>query len=101
MNKRPFTWDPAKDAQNIRKHGISFKQAETIFDGSYPILTEADPSSLDEFREMTYGILHGTMVICVIHTDRNGITRIISARKATKHEERKYANHLRGSASRA
>lgn len=79
-----YEWDPDKNAGNLAKHGIRFEEAVTIFEG--PVLSSEDTSDDEEIRERSYGLLNGTIVICVIHTDRGEATRIISARKATKKE---------------
>lgn len=88
MGHGAFEWDPAKDAANWAKHGISFEEAATIFEG--PILSYEDDELDGEVRERSYGLLGGTVVVCVIHTDRGGTTRIISARKATPRERKAF-----------
>ncbi len=87
-----FEWDPAKDASNRQKHGLSFEEAASIFAG--PILTGPDPYEGEE-REKSFGLLGGRVVICVIHTYRDGNIRIISARKATANERALFHDHLR------
>jgi uncharacterized protein len=87
-----FEWDEAKNLLNRQKHGISFGEAATIFDG--PVLSLEDDGDPYEIRERSYGLLGGTVVICVIHTDRGGVTRIISARKATKNERKLFNAYL-------
>lgn len=87
-----FEWDPDKDAKNRAKHGISFEEAATIFAG--PILSYEDDDPDGEVRERSYGLLNGTVVICVIHTVRGEATRIISARKATPRERKLFHDYL-------
>jgi hypothetical protein len=87
-----FEWDEAKNRQNRIKHGISFEEAKTIWEGW--TLTEEDPGEHDEVRDRTYGLLRGVVVVCVIHTLRGEKIRIISARKATVSERRLYNAHL-------
>ncbi len=87
-----FEWDPAKNAANIKKHGISFEEASTIFDG--PVLTGRDDST-DEPREKSFGLIAGVVVACVIHTDRNDRIRIISARKATANERKLFDAYIK------
>lgn len=87
-----FEWDPNKNAANLRKHGLSFQEAASIFEG--PVLSAADDTS-DEAREKSFGLLGGLVVVCVIHTDRGGIIRIISARKATAHERKLFDAYLK------
>lgn len=88
-----FEWDQEKDRINRRKHGISFEEATAIFDG--PVLTNPDErEDYGEERLITYGQL-GTMVIAaVVHTDRSGRIRLISARRATRKETQDYYEHL-------
>jgi len=50
---------------------------------------------VDEVRERSYGLINGITVVCVIHTDRNGATRIISSRKATKSERDLFNAYLK------
>jgi uncharacterized DUF497 family protein len=83
-----FEWDPDKDAKNRAKHGISFDEAATIFEG--PVLSYPDDDPDDEVRERSIGLLNGQTVICVIHTDRGKKIRIISARKATRNERKDF-----------
>jgi uncharacterized protein len=71
-----FEWDEAKRLTNLRKHGIDF-------------MVEDDRYSYTEQRFVTFGLLQGR-VVAVVHTNRDGLTRIISARKATKYEQRIY-----------
>lgn len=87
-----FEWDGDKNRANRRKHGISFEEAATIFSG--PVLSAADDHP-DEPRERSYGLLGAIVLVCVIHTDRHGTTRIISARKATSHERKLFDAYLR------
>lgn len=79
-----YEWDANKNATNRLKHGISFDEAATIFEG--PVLTLEDDGPHDEIRERSFGLIQGVIVACVVHTDRDGVTRIISARKATNRE---------------
>lgn len=79
-----FEWDPEKDRQNLAKHGISFEEAKTIFDGVVLSLEDDHPGG--EVRERSFGLLRGVVVVCVVHTLRGGTIRIISARKAIPRE---------------
>lgn len=88
-----FEWDQDKNAANLAKHGISFEEASTIFEG--PVYTADDEGSVEEARERSYGLINGITVICVIHTDRGEATRIISARKATRTERELFNAYLR------
>jgi hypothetical protein len=88
-----YEWDDDKNAQNLRKHGISFEEAVTIFDG--PVLSLEDEGHHSEVRERSYGLIGGVVVACVVHTQRGGNTRIISARKATKSETKLFNDYLK------
>lgn len=91
-----FEWDADKDLANRRKHGISFEEAATIFDG--PMLSLEDDSDPREVRERSYGLIGGLVVGCVIHTDRDDTIRIISARKATPNERKLFDAYLKRAA---
>jgi len=84
-----YEWDEAKNAANIAKHGISFATARRIFEG--PVLTAIDRrSDYGEVRERSIGAVEGILFLTVVHTDRGGICRIISARRASRVERRRY-----------
>ena len=83
-----FEWDEKKRQANIRKHGIDFVDIPALFDGVI-ITIEDTRHDYGETRLITLGLLK-YHVIVVVHTDRNGNTRIISARKATKNESKIY-----------
>lgn len=88
-----YEWDDGKNAENRIKHGIGFDEAVQIFDG--PVLTNVDDrNEYGELREFSFGMLGGTIVLCVVHTDRDGVVRIISARKATKKERTLFYDYL-------
>ena len=92
-----FEWDQVKNAANLAKHGVSFEEAATIFEG--PVLSCEDDGSDDEVRERSYGLLNGIVVVCVVHTQRDEATRIISARKATKQERTLFHAYLQKACS--
>ena len=85
-----FHWDTKKAASNVRKHGVSFQEAGTVF-GDPMALTFDDPDhSKAERRLLTLGVTRTAKFLIVSHTEEAGITRIISARQMTKHERRIY-----------
>lgn len=88
-----FEWDPAKNAINRRKHGISFEEAVEIFDG--PVLSRDDDDIPGEHRQRSYGLIRDVVVVCVVHTERGATRRVISARKATRREREEFHAHLR------
>ncbi len=87
-----FKWDEAKRLSNIEKHGIDFVDVPAMFDGD--VVTIADERfEYGENRYITLGLLK-YRVIVVAHTDENNVIRIISARKATKNEEKLYFKEI-------
>lgn len=89
-----FEWDEAKNQANIDKHGIGFLRAQQIFDG--PVVSWVASQMLGkEARLMSDGLLGNTLLLAVVHTDRSGVTRIISARPASRKERERYDQALR------
>jgi uncharacterized DUF497 family protein len=94
-----FDWDKAKSQANLEKHGISFDEALQIFDG--PVLTWIDDrQDYGELRYITIGALSPKAVLVVVHTERNGKTRLISARKANRKERKRYDGYLKEASQR-
>lgn len=90
-----FEWDEKKNFLNIEKHGIDFHQAKSIFFGK-TISREVIKSNINEKRFITFGKLENVILIAVIHTDREGNIRIISARKASRKERGIYEKATQG-----
>ena len=87
-----FAWGDTKRRANLKKHGIDFVDAEKIFRG--PTLTAEDTrEAYGEQRFLTLGLL-ADQVVSVTHTERGNVIRIISIRKATKHEARYYFSQI-------
>ena len=88
-----FIWDESKNKKNQKKHGISFEEAETVFFDENGLSMHDPDHSVDEDRFVLIGISERLRLLVVIHAFResDGIIRIISARPATKTEERTYA----------
>jgi uncharacterized DUF497 family protein len=88
-----FEWDATKNRRNEQKHGISFELAREVFFDPL-CLTISDPSSAAEERFWTIGSLPNLVVLVVVHTIRfehgQEITRMISARRATRKERKFY-----------
>ena len=87
-----FEWDETKRQTNIRKHGIDFVDIPSLFDG-ITVTFEDTRYDYGETRFITLGLLK-SHVIVVVHTERNQNIRIISARKATKHESELYFKQI-------
>jgi uncharacterized DUF497 family protein len=85
-----FDWDASKAAANLRKHGVSFHEAATVFDDPLAI-TYADPDhSESEQRHITFGESSAGRLLVVSLVERSGTIRIVSARRATRKERTVY-----------
>jgi len=87
-----FEWDPKKSVMNRKKHSVSFYDAATVFADPLAITFHDPDHSSGEHRFLTFGHSKMNQLIVVAHTERNGKTRIISARRATRHERTIYEN---------
>ena len=92
-----FEWDPRKDAENRRKHGLSFDEAQTVFADEHALLLDDPDHSAMQDRFILLGLSAGFRVLVVVHgyRDRDDTIRIISARKATKRERQRYDERWR------
>jgi uncharacterized DUF497 family protein len=89
-----FEWDEKKNRINLEKHGIGFALAVRIFEG--PVLSFVDDrNDYAETRYRSIGQIEGVVVLAVIHTDRAGKMRLISARTANRRERRRYDEEIR------
>jgi len=88
-----FEWNEKKNRANQKKHGVSFELAQRVFDDPLA-LSRLDRVENGEQRWQTLGLVGETVVLLIVHTIREEhgeeVIRIISARKATKHECRYY-----------
>ena len=87
-----FEWDPDKSDANLKKHSISFHEASTVFSDPLAITFNDPDHSIGEHRFLTFGHSRTAQLMVVVHTDRLGKTRIISARRATRQERDIYEN---------
>jgi len=85
-----FEWDSEKESRNIKKHGITFKEAATVFSDNLADTFYDPDHSVKEDRYILIGLSESRNILVVAFTARNDIIRIISARKATKKERRYY-----------
>lgn len=87
-----FVWDERKNRANRRKHRISFETAVLVFDDPFHVSVQ-DREAGDEVRWQTIGMVNGIQVVLVAHTvdEDPRVIRILSARKATRHERTIYA----------
>jgi uncharacterized DUF497 family protein len=85
-----FVWDPRKAATNLRKHGVSFEEASTAFQD---VLGAYYPDTLQDNRFILIGYSRSQRLLYIVHAEvERDVIRIISARKATKHEKARYEN---------
>lgn len=88
-----FEWDEAKNLENIRKHEIDFADVPAMFDGE--MLIELD-ARFDYGEDRWFGIgFLGSGIAVVVWTERqNNVIRIISARRANRHEQKRFEQYL-------
>jgi uncharacterized protein len=83
-----FSWDERKAASNLEKHGVSFAEAATVF--ADPLALAID-DALEPERTLLVGMSNRQRLLLVVHVELDDATiRIISARRATSHERRRY-----------
>lgn len=87
-----FDWDDRKAAHNLHKHAVSFEEASTVFDDDWALTFDDPDHSSDELRFITLGESQQRRILFVAHTEREDVTRIISARIATRQERKAYEN---------
>ena len=91
-----FEWDPAKAANNIRKHGVSFDEAVTVFKDPLAFIFDDTSHSEEEHREIIIGTsaLRRRIFVCFVERLED-VIRIISARPATRQEIKDYEENAR------
>ena len=86
----PFEWDSEKAVENLRKHGVPFEEAETVFDDPLSkTLLDPDHSEGEE-HYLEIGYSSRRRLLLVSYTERQGRVRIMSARRVTRKERRSY-----------
>jgi uncharacterized DUF497 family protein len=82
-----FEWDPRKAANNLRKHKVSFEEAQTVFQDEFAMIFPDEDHSKSEDREIIIGrsAQSRILLVCFIERERD-LVRLISARRATKYE---------------
>jgi uncharacterized protein len=86
MGNMRFTWSEAKRKANVATHGLDFSDARQVFEG-LTLTYEDDRFDYREQRLVTLGLLDGVPV-SIVHTEKPGVIRIISFRKATRNEQK-------------
>ena len=85
-----FEWDPVKAAANLRKHGVSFDEASTVFGDVLSVSGRDLTHPAGEVRFVTIGLSSEGRILVVCHTDRRNVIRIFSARPTTRKEKKIY-----------
>ena len=91
-----FEWDTEKNEVNLKKHGVDFTEAETVFEDERAVTVYDEEHSAGEDRFKIIGISRKLRELAVCHCFRSDdeVTRIISARRATKNESKLYERGL-------
>jgi uncharacterized DUF497 family protein len=92
MKDLSFEWDISKSTANVHKHGVSFKEAESVFADEHAQLIADPDHSTDEDRFLLLGLSAKLRLLLVCHCFQvdEGLIRIISCRKASRREMTKY-----------
>jgi len=87
-----FDWEPVKAEENLRKHGVSFDEAQSVFCDEYATEFYDDEHSEWEDRFLLLGLSSNLrlLVVCHCYRENDSVIRIISARKATTNETKFY-----------
>jgi uncharacterized protein len=85
-----FEWDARKAAANHAKHGVTFDEAATVFADPLGHLADDPRHSPAEQRVVLLGRSHRGRLLAVMFTERGLVVRLISARRATRHERQAY-----------
>ncbi len=92
-----FEWDPAKAAENLKKHGVGFEEAQTVFYDDHALFLDDPDHSTAEDRFLLLGLSDKPRILVVVHCFREDAEtiRLISARKATAGERTRYTERWR------
>lgn len=90
-----FEWDSRKAANNLRKHGVSFDEAVSVFSDVLATVYEDPDHSIRERRYLTIGTSDRGRLLHISYADRDGRIRIINARRVTKTEKDLYEKEAR------
>ncbi|MFO0804041.1 MAG: BrnT family toxin [Gemmataceae bacterium] len=90
MQDDNFEWDDAKAHSNFHKHGVTFGEAATAFADPMAVVWPDPDHSMEEERFLIIGVAASGRTLIVSHTDRDNRIRIISAREASRREQKGY-----------
>jgi len=85
-----FAWDPKKAAENLKRHGVDFREAATVFDDSLSTTFPDNDHSSGERRFLIIGMSALSRILVVSHTENGDTIRIITARLTTRRERKFY-----------
>jgi uncharacterized protein len=89
-----FEWDESKATANLKKHGVSFEEAKTVFSNELAIILDDEAHSIGERREIMIGHSRNNSLLLISFTERPNAIRIISARLATRKEREDYEQNV-------
>ena len=87
-----FEWHEEKATANVKKHGVSFDEAKTVFNDPLALTIDDPKHSRAEQRFIDFGYSEQGRLLVVVYTERGDTIRLISSRKATKSERKAYEN---------
>ena len=89
-----FEWDARKNAANLKKHGLAFDEALTVFADPLARIFDDPDHSVEEPREIIIGYSGRPRLLVVGYTERSGRVRLIHARRATRAERKHHEENL-------
>ena len=89
-----FEWNDEKAARNLKLHDVSFDEAKTVFDDPLFLIVADLDHSIEEQRYIIMGESGAGRLLVVAYTDRDQVTRLISAREATSNERQNYEEEI-------
>lgn len=92
MNELRFSWDERKNRENLRKHNVSFAEAQSVFfdENAVEFFDAAHSGKEERFILLGMSAKERLLLVCHCLREEKNLIRIISARKATKNEQREY-----------
>ncbi len=90
-----FEWDNEKAINNVKKHGVNFDEAKSVFYDTFALISLDVEHSITEERFSIIGYSKSNRILFISYTEKNEIIRIISARKTTKNERLFYEKNIK------
>jgi uncharacterized DUF497 family protein len=85
-----FEWDEEKAEGNLRKHGVSFLEAKTVFGDPLSVTIKDSRHSIGEHRYIDIGLSSEERLLVVVYTEQQEVIRLVSSREATRAERKIY-----------